>query len=577
MFGWFYGTRTRTKLFLGFGSLILLVGAIALVGALSLRTMSRYLTELHDDHYKMSVTLTETQAKLNGVRAHLLTMAMHKDRAIQEREHNAIRALTKEIDANFDQLLASNLSEETKTKVRKVREPWEEFRNTRDSELIPFIYNGKVAEAQALALGIQRERYGRFASGAAEIVKDSQEQAYRFKQNGDERYRTSLAIFLVGCGVAVLLGVFLTIFYTRIIARPLVVMVDVVEKVSRGDLTVSVEGKTRDEVGQLGDAMRRMVEKLRNALLQVQLSATQVASASQQLSASSEELSAGAQEQASSLEETAASLEEITSTVKQNAENAEQANGLSIGSRDTAEKGGQVVRQAVEAMQEINSSSRRITDIISTIDEIAFQTNLLALNAAVEAARAGEQGRGFAVVAGEVRNLSQRSAAASKEIKGLIQDSVKKIEVGGDLVNRSGQNLDQIVSSVRRVTDLMAEIAATSQEQSTGINQVNRAVAQMDVVVQQNSAQMEELSSTAQVLADQAGELQSLINQFRLGNDGAMAHVPVASSRRAAPARKPATNDGAAKGQSGADGAAHPRTVVAVHPVSRHDREFKEF
>jgi ABC-type transporter Mla subunit MlaD len=244
-----------------------------------------------------------------------------------------------------------------------------------------------------------------------------------------------------------------------------------------------------------------------------------VGTASQQFIAAATRLSAGSQAQAAALEETAASLEEVTSAVTHNAENAQQANQLAATAREVAQKGGQVVGSAVTAMGEINQASRKIVDIITAIDEIAFQTNLLALNAAVEAARAGEQGRGFAVVAAEVRNLAQRSAAAAKEIKGLIQDSVRKVETGSDLVNKSGQALEEIVASVRRVTDLMAEIAATSKEQATGINQVNRAVAQMDGVVQQNATQAEELTSTAQSLIEQAEELTSLVGQAQQSTD----------------------------------------------------------
>jgi methyl-accepting chemotaxis protein len=242
-----------------------------------------------------------------------------------------------------------------------------------------------------------------------------------------------------------------------------------------------------------------------------------VAAASQHVSAGVAQLSSGSQEQASSLEETAASLEEITGTVKQNADNARQVNQLALGSRDVAERGGQVVDTAVAAMGEINKSSKKIADIITTIDEIAFQTNLLALNAAVEAARAGEQGRGFAVVASEVRNLAQRSATAAKEIKALIQDSVSKVESGSELVNKSGQTLGEIVSSVKRVTDIIGEIATASEEQSSGIDQVNRAVTRMDQVVQTNAAQSEEMSSTAQALTAQAGQLQILVAKFKLG------------------------------------------------------------
>jgi len=252
------------------------------------------------------------------------------------------------------------------------------------------------------------------------------------------------------------------------------------------------------------------------ALIEVDLIARDVATASQHLAAASEQLSSGAQESAASLEETASSLEEMTATVRQNADNADQANSLANSSRETAEQGGEVVASAVRAMGEINQASKKIADIITTIDEIAFQTNLLALNAAVEAARAGEQGRGFAVVAGEVRNLAQRSATAAREIKGLIQDSVTKVEAGSTLVNQSGETLGGIVQSVMKVTDIVGEIAAASREQSSGIDQINRAVAQMDSVTQSNASQTEEMSGTAVALSGQAEQLQKVVARFNL-------------------------------------------------------------
>jgi methyl-accepting chemotaxis protein len=261
------------------------------------------------------------------------------------------------------------------------------------------------------------------------------------------------------------------------------------------------------------------------AIVEVDDISNSVATASQELAAASQHLSTGAQESASSLEETASSLEEITATVRQNADNADQANQLANNSRETAEKGGAVVAQAINAMGEINKSSRKIADIITTIDEIAFQTNLLALNAAVEAARAGEQGRGFAVVAGEVRNLAQRSATAAHEIKSLIEDSVQKVETGSELVNKSGETLGAIVTSVKRVTDIVAEIAAASREQTMGIEQINKAVAHMDQSVQSTAAQMEELSGTATSLSGQSEQLQAVVDQFNLNRHAARAHT----------------------------------------------------
>jgi methyl-accepting chemotaxis protein len=319
--------------------------------------------------------------------------------------------------------------------------------------------------------------------------------------------------------IAVVLALALGMFVARLIANPLGQTVGVLQAVADRDLTQSVDLDTKDEVGQMGKALNVAVDGIRDALREVRGAADNLATASQQLASSSEELSSGAQEQASSLEETSASLEEITSSVKQNADSAKQANQLAAAARETAEKGGTVVKNAVAAMGEINTSSKRIADIITAIDEIAFQTNLLALNAAVEAARAGEQGRGFAVVASEVRSLAQRSATAAKEIKTLIQDSVRKVEAGSQMVNQSGEVLVEIVASVKRVTDIVGEIAAASREQSTGIEQVSKAMAQMDQVTQQNAAQTEELSSTAQALSSGAEQLQGLVARFRVDNE----------------------------------------------------------
>ena len=330
------------------------------------------------------------------------------------------------------------------------------------------------------------------------------------------------AVMMIVVGLAALLvGIAVYYFVARRVARPIALAVERLDQLARGDADLSLRlvVASEDETGRLAHVLNRFLDNLEALVREIRESSVQVAAASQHLSGASEGLSSGSQQQASSLEETAASLEEITGTVKQNAENARQANELAMNSRDVAQMGGEVVTAAVQAMTEITKSSKKIADIITAIDEIAFQTNLLALNAAVEAARAGEQGRGFAVVAAEVRNLAQRSAGAAKEIKDLIGDSVAKVESGSELVNRSGQTLGEITKSVKRVADIIGEIAAASQEQSSGIDQVNRAVTQMDQVVQSNTAQTEELTSTAQSLTAQADQLKALVARFKLADE----------------------------------------------------------
>lgn len=301
--------------------------------------------------------------------------------------------------------------------------------------------------------------------------------------------------------------------------RKVSIVLDIVNSIADRNFDVEIPDLGNDAVGQVAGALQQAVSAIKDALIEVRDVAGTVSSAAEQLTSASREITSGAQSQASSLEETASSLEEITSTVKQNSDNAQQARQLANGSRDVAEKGGAVVSEAVQAMSEINQSSKKIADIITTIDEIAFQTNLLALNAAVEAARAGEQGRGFAVVAAEVRNLAQRSASAAKEIKNLIQDSVRKVENGTDLVNRSGSTLSEIVNSVKRVTDIVSEIAAASREQLSGVEQVNKAVSQMDRVTQGNAAQTEEMSGTAASLLSHSVQLSELVGRFTLESE----------------------------------------------------------
>ena len=376
-----------------------------------------------------------------------------------------------------------------------------------------------------------------------------------------------------------LAGVALGFAVTRDIERSAAVTAAVASAIAKGDLTSTIKVIGRDEGAWLLHELKTMQKKLIEVTIDVRRTAVAVYSGARQIVQGNTDLSSRTEEQASSLEETASSMEEFTGTVRQNANNAREANQLSSNARQQAERGGAVVHAAIAAMAEINTSAKRIADITGVIDEIAFQTNLLALNAAVEAARAGEQGRGFAVVASEVRNLAQRSAGAAKEIKGLIQDSVRKVEDGSKLVDQSGTALGEIVSSVKQVSDMIAEIAAASQEQSSGIEQVNRAISQMDQATQQNAALVEQAAAASESMEEQANHLTEIMEFFQLQETAAtsiperIAHAPAAVERRAT--ERPWSGTPSARPKTTSSPAKVPAQRVAV--AGGDGKEWEEF
>jgi len=354
------------------------------------------------------------------------------------------------------------------------------------------------------------------------IVELSRLQAAEMRQAGEasqEITRQAERLNLALAGIALALGALFAWRVARSVTRPLARAVKAAESVAGGDLSQRIEAGAGDETGRLLHALQDMQDRLAGAVRAIRGGAETISSASGQIAAGNADLSSRTEEQAASLEETAASMEELASTVKQNADNASQADRLAAGACATAERGGSAVSAVVGTMQEISASSRKISEIVSVIDAIAFQTNILALNAAVEAARAGEQGKGFAVVAGEVRSLAQRSAQAAREVKALIEDSAGKVADGSRQAQEAGATMQEVVASVQRVTDIMGEIAAASREQASGIEQVNRAVAQMDVVTQQNAALVEQAAAAAGSMQDQARELVGAVGVFRLTDD----------------------------------------------------------
>jgi methyl-accepting chemotaxis protein len=423
----------------------------------------------------------------------------------------AIAESEKGLAADLDVVRERALNPDSRALVDEIRRDYDTWKAARVQGVTRSRAAGDLHQAEPGA-------GSRIEARLTALSDQATETGYEFRMDSGRRARTSLYFAYAATAAVVGVSFVVAIVLSRTIAPPLRAVIAQLRELASGeaDLTRRLGTTARNEIGELAHWLNAFLDKLHDIVATVRETTGNVAAAAHALSSAADRLSDANQAQASALEESAASLEEITATVRQTADSAQEASQTATANRRTAEEGGGVVGGAVHAMEALSSASQQVAEIVVVIDEIAFQTNLLALNAAVEAARAGEHGRGFAVVAGEVRSLAQRSAAAAREIKALIQDSLQKVRHGSELVSRSGRTFQELVTTARRVSDLVAEITTAGQGQFAGINQVSQAVSRMDELTQANAAQAQALSSMAQELSARAGDLEGLVGRFRL-------------------------------------------------------------
>lgn len=513
--------KIGARLGAGFGLVLLLLALIVAVAYLRLSELSAGTETIVNDRMPKIQLAADLNDNIMVIARAARNLLITSDGSLEKAQIETIRKASGangEILAKLTPMIVSGRGKADLAKLGDARDKYNKALNE-------FLMLADTASAKHdVKLGAEY-LFGEYATAANAYVDASKtfasgQREHAAKAGEDAVQTASLAktIVLSIAALAAVIAAMIAFWVTRSVTGPLNEAVAVAQKVAAGDLTSEFDVTTKDETGQLLQALKNMNDSLKQIVGEVRSSSEAIGSGTKQIAIGNADLSQRTEEQASSLEETASSMEELTSTVKQNAESAKQANQLAIGASAVAVKGGAVVREVVGTMSSINESSKKIVDIIGVIDGIAFQTNILALNAAVEAARAGEQGRGFAVVASEVRSLAQRSAAAAKEIKQLIGDSVDKVGAGTKLVDEAGKTMEEIVNSVKRVTDIMSEITAASQEQSSGIEQVNQAVAQMDEVTQQNASLVEEAAAAAESLEEQAQNLEKAVAVFRVGN-----------------------------------------------------------
>ena len=535
----FYDLKIANKLMLGFIAVLLLTCFLGVFSITQLAGVNNATNEIGNDWMPSSINgmgMKESVSRMRSQEAQLAAADNPEDvKKYHERTNEAIDAFRK-YHAN-SMKFADSPSE--KKALDEVLVAFNEYAQISE-KINNFAKEGKTAEALQVLRKESSDSNKKMRGTLDKIVDDHIKGGQAAFAESSNTYNHARNLIIVVMAASIAIGLLMAIWLAKIVSSPLKNAVDLAQSIASGDLTRRVEVESACETGQLIRALSDMNNSLLTVVSEVRAGTEQISHAATEIANGNLDLSSRTEEQASSLEETASSMEEITATVKHNSDNARQANILSQTATSIAEKGGSVVSEVVSTMTSINESSKKIVDIISVIDGIAFQTNILALNAAVEAARAGEQGRGFAVVASEVRSLAQRSASAAKEIKELINDSVEKVGQGTRLVDSAGSTMQEVVESVKRVSDMISEITAAGQEQSSGIDQINQAIIQMDSMTQQNSALVEEAAAASATMQEQAANLVEVVSVFKIDNKGtysAPASAKAAPKRAAAPAR----------------------------------------
>ncbi len=522
------------RLTFAFSLTVLVLTIVVAVGTTKLNLVSAEINLTVNDRYQRINELSMIKDEIDQQARSLRNILLMSDPEDINQQIALIESITTKVAGELDALGSVLKMPQAKKQFQAIIDARAKFAPGRD-QLVSLVKAGNKEYAIILLFQEVRPAQQKFFEELDKLIAYEAELMRISGADATETANSSSLIMIVLGIIGALISFIAAWLTTRRIVGPINSAVIAARTVASGDLTGDIKVTSKDEIGQLLQALKDMNDSLVQIVGDVRVGTETIATASAEIAAGNLDLSSRTEHQASSLEETASSMEELTSTVRQNADNARQANQLALSAAEVASKGGAVVAQVVGTMTSINDSSKKIVDIIGVIDGIAFQTNILALNAAVEAARAGEQGRGFAVVATEVRNLAQRSAGAAKEIKELIGDSVMKVDAGAKLVDQAGITMTEIVASVRRVTDIMGEISSASNEQMSGIEQVNEAIAQMDQVTQQNAALVEQASAAATTMQEQTEHLSNVVDVFKIGNGAGNAYGNLHGNVPAAP------------------------------------------